>query len=176
MEHRPVGKTGVNLPPIIFGTSALGNLYTALSDETKTAIVKECLLHVPKPVVFDSAGKYGAGLALEKLGEILHDLRVDPGDIVISNKLGWLRTTLSSPLPTFEKGVWVDIKTMPFRTSAIRGSWNAGTREMPCLEAVLNHSLCRFTIPTNTWARLMMKQNSKRFSAILLKHTKPWRI
>ena len=60
MEHRPIGKTGITLPPIIFGTSALGNLYSALSDETKTDIVKECLNYVPRPVVFDSAGKYGA--------------------------------------------------------------------------------------------------------------------
>lgn len=129
MEHRPVGKTGINLPPIIFGTSALGNLYSALSDETKSAIVKECLLHVPKPVVFDTAGKYGAGLALEKLGEILHDLQVEPGDIVISNKLGWLRTPLSSPVPTFEKGVWIDIKNDARQNISYQGileCWNQG--------------------------------------------------
>ncbi len=110
MEHRPIGTTGINLPPIIFGTSALGNLYSALSNETKTKIIKECISYVPKPVVFDSAGKYGAGLALEKLGEILGNLQVAPGDIIISNKLGWLRVPLSGPLPTFEKDVWKDIK------------------------------------------------------------------
>lgn len=109
MEHTPAGKTGIRLPPIIFGTSAFGNLYSALSDETKTAIVKECLNHVPKPVVFDSAGKYGAGLALEKLGEILGSLEVPAEDIIISNKLGWLRTPLTGPEPLFEKGVWIDI-------------------------------------------------------------------
>lgn len=109
MEHTPAGKTGIRLPPIIFGTSALGNLYSALSDETKTSIVRECLTHVPKPVVFDCAGKYGAGLALEKLGEILGNLQVSPDDIIISNKLGWLRTPLSGPEPLFEKGVWFGI-------------------------------------------------------------------
>jgi len=110
MEHRPIGTTGVSLPPVIFGTSALGNLYTALSDDTKTAILKESLLYVPKPVVFDSAGKYGAGLALEKLGKILKELNIQPEDVVISNKLGWLRTPLLTPEPTFEKGVWMNIK------------------------------------------------------------------
>jgi len=110
MEHRPIGKTGIQIPPIIFGTSALGNLYAALSDEIKTGIVKECLSHVPKPVVFDSAGKYGAGLALEKLGHILQKLQVAPDDIIISNKLGWLRAPLLTPEPTFEKGVWINIK------------------------------------------------------------------
>ncbi|MFZ2341365.1 MAG: aldo/keto reductase [Bacteroidales bacterium] len=110
MEHKPVGNTGISIPPVIFGTSALGNLYSALSDDTKTAIVKECLNLVPKPVVFDSAGKYGAGLALEKLGEILEKLEVPAEDIIISNKLGWLRTPLKGPEPLFEKGVWIDIR------------------------------------------------------------------
>ena len=55
-------------------------------------------------------GKYGAGLALEKLGEILQKLNIQPEDIVISNKLGWLRTPLLTPEPTFEKGVWMNIK------------------------------------------------------------------
>jgi D-threo-aldose 1-dehydrogenase len=109
MQHRIIGNTGISIPPVIFGTSALGNLYSALSDETKTKIVAECLKHVPMPVVFDTAGKYGAGLALEKLGEILKKLEVDPEDVIISNKLGWLRTPLITPEPTFEKGVWIDI-------------------------------------------------------------------
>ena len=110
MQHRQLGKTGISIPPVIFGTSALGNLYSAPGDDIKTRIVTECLKHVPKPVVFDSAGKYGAGLALEKLGEILLKLGTDPDDVIISNKLGWLRTPLTTPEPTFEKGVWVGIK------------------------------------------------------------------
>ncbi|MBN2632496.1 MAG: aldo/keto reductase [Bacteroidales bacterium] len=110
MKHRQTGNTGVSLPPIIFGTSALGNLYSPLSDEIKTAIVTECLKYVPSPVVFDSAGKYGAGLALEKLGEILRNLEVPPGEIMISNKLGWLRSPLKGPEPAFERGVWADLK------------------------------------------------------------------
>lgn len=109
MEYHPLGKTGLRVPPIVFGTSALGNLYAALSDDTKTSIVKECIRNVPGTVVFDSAGKYGAGLALEKLGTILNNLKVPPDDVIISNKLGWLRTPLLTPEPTFEKGVWMNI-------------------------------------------------------------------
>jgi D-threo-aldose 1-dehydrogenase len=110
LEYKPIGKTGIILPPIIFGTSALGNLYSALSDDTKINIVEECFKYVPTPVVFDTAGKYGAGLALEKLGKILNDLAVTSDDVIISNKLGWLRTPLLTPEPTFEQGVWKDIK------------------------------------------------------------------
>jgi D-threo-aldose 1-dehydrogenase len=110
MEHSPVGNTGISIPRIIFGTSALGNLYSALSDETKTGIVRECFQNVPKPVVFDTAGKYGAGLALESLGRILATQNIKQEDVIISNKLGWLRTQLNGPEPQFEKGVWFNIR------------------------------------------------------------------
>ena len=110
MELNEIGKTGIKIPPIIFGTSALGNLYTALTDETKLEIVQQAFEHVPAPVVFDSAGKYGAGLALEKLGECLEKLNIAPENVIISNKLGWKRTPLLTPEPTFEQGVWMDLK------------------------------------------------------------------
>lgn len=100
----------LNLPKVIFGTSGLGNLYMALSNEAKCAIVKECIAHAQKPAVFDSAGKYGAGLALESLGKCLKDLNVKADEILISNKLGWIRTELKTPEPTFEPGVWKDLK------------------------------------------------------------------
>ncbi len=110
MIYREIGSTGIHLPPVVFGTSALGNLYTALDDKVKLEIVREAFRHVPGTVVFDSAGKYGAGLALEKLGECLHRLDIDPRRVVISNKLGWKRIPLTTPEPTFEAGVWKDLK------------------------------------------------------------------
>jgi D-threo-aldose 1-dehydrogenase len=100
----------VNLPKVIFGTSGLGNLYVALNDAQKCAIVKECVQHSAKPAVFDTAGKYGAGLALEALGKCLHQLGVKQEEVLISNKLGWYRIPLTTPEPTFEPGVWKDIQ------------------------------------------------------------------
>jgi D-threo-aldose 1-dehydrogenase len=100
----------VKLPKVVFGTSALGNLYEALSDEQKCAIVAESVEQGEKPVFFDSAGKYGAGLALESLGKCLKQLNVKPADVLISNKLGWLRTELKTPEPTFEPGIWRNLK------------------------------------------------------------------
>jgi len=108
--RKKFGRSSFQVPPIIFGTSALGNLYTALDDPVKTSIVRECFKVVATPLVFDCAGKYGAGLALEMLGKILGQLRIDPADVIISNKLGWIRTALKTPEPTFEKGVWKDIR------------------------------------------------------------------
>lgn len=108
-------------PRIIFGTSALGNLYAALSDEVKLEIVAEAVRHSPVPVIFDSAGKYGAGLALEKLGECLGRLDVSPEKVVISNKLGWKRVPLTTPEPTFEQGVWMDIEHDAVQDISYRG-------------------------------------------------------
>ena len=109
MNHQPLGKTTVKVPPIIFGTSCLGNLYEALPDETKLATVREMFRCAPAPVALDSAGKYGAGLSLEVIGRSLGELAVAPADVVISNKLGWYRVPLRGPEPTFEQGVWAEI-------------------------------------------------------------------
>jgi D-threo-aldose 1-dehydrogenase len=101
----------INIPPVIFGTSCLGNIYEATSYETKLNIVKACVDAAPNGIaMFDTAGKYGAGLSLEMLGKCLNDLNVSPDKIIISNKLAWYQTPLTTPEPTFEKGIWVDMK------------------------------------------------------------------
>lgn len=100
----------LELPKVVFGTSSLGNLFVALDEKVKREIVKECIDQSANQVVFDSAGKYGAGLALESLGKYLNDLKVEKGKVLISNKLGWFRTELKTPEPTFEKDVWIDLQ------------------------------------------------------------------
>ncbi len=100
----------VNLPRVIFGTSSLGNLFGIMKEEAKLGIVDECVRLSKSPAVFDSAGKYGAGLALEVLGKCLKRLNVRPQDVIISNKLGWVRTELRTEEPTFEPGVWKDLR------------------------------------------------------------------
>ena len=109
MNYTEIINTGIKIPAIIFGTSALGNLYKALDKNTKLDIIRESLHSVDGPIVFDTAGKYGAGLALEELGRTLSELDADPEKVIISNKLGWLRTKLESDEPTFEKGIWMDL-------------------------------------------------------------------
>lgn len=110
MEFSQLGNTGMRVPKIVFGTSCLGNLYQALPDSTKLAISREWFAHHEPPAVIDSAGKYGAGLALEMIGRNLRELEVSPDQIIISNKLGWKRVPLTTPEPTFEPGAWADLK------------------------------------------------------------------
>lgn len=110
LKDERANKPTLNLPRIIFGTSGLGNLFVALDEQEKLNIVRECLRLSGPKVVFDSAGKYGAGLALETLGKSLKQLNARPENVIISNKLGWFRTELKTDEPTFEPGVWKDLK------------------------------------------------------------------
>ncbi len=97
------------LPKIIYGSSALGNLYEVVPEETKHAIVRNWIHHQASPVI-DSAGKYGAGLALENIGRLLSELGVAPDTVRISNKLGWKRIPLTTSEPTFEQGAWFGLE------------------------------------------------------------------
>ena len=100
-------RDGLTIPEIVFGTSCLGNLYRALPYATKLELARNWFRAATPPAI-DSAGKYGAGLALECIGRTLRDLGIRREEILISNKLGWKRVPLSAPgaEPTFEPGVW----------------------------------------------------------------------
>ena len=92
--HRQFGKTGLTVPSIIYGTSFMGNLYQELTWETKLEIMKKWFEVSSTAPMIDTAGKYGAGLALEVIGKGLKELGVKKDDIIISNKLGWYRIPL----------------------------------------------------------------------------------
>ena len=109
------------LPRVIFGTSGLGNLFNEPSYASKRDTVAEVIKHSGNVAVFDSAGKYGAGLALECLGQSLKELGISPSAVQISNKLGWKRVPLTSPEPTFEPGAWVNLKHDAIQTISYDG-------------------------------------------------------
>ena len=112
----------IKFPPVIFGTSALGNLYEAIPYFLKLSIVEECILHTKGgQTMFDSAGKYGAGMALEVLGKCLKELGVPKDNVLISNKLGWYQTRLTTSEPTFEKGVWKNLKNDAVQRISYKG-------------------------------------------------------
>ena len=94
------GNTGLKVPPVIYGTSYLGNLYKELSWEAKLELMRTWFECTGKPVVIDTAGKYGAGLALEVIGKGLQELGIRQDEILISNKLGWYRIPLEEDEPT----------------------------------------------------------------------------
>lgn len=108
--HRVFGRTGLRVPPVVFGATCLGNLFVAPPDAVKRQLIEEWFRSVPAPVAIDTAGKYGAGLALEVIGRELAGLGISRDEVVISNKLGWRRVPLEGGEPTFEPGVWVDLR------------------------------------------------------------------
>ena len=110
MQQVPFGNTGLTTPPVVFGSTALGNLFREFSYESKLETMRAIFEHLPKPVVIDSAGKYGAGLALEVMGDCLRELGVKDDEVIISNKLAWLRTPLTAAEPTFEPGAWFGLQ------------------------------------------------------------------
>jgi len=110
MKNGTLGSTNIVCPPIIYGTSYLGNLYRELAWEEKLSLMKEWFRVSDGTVMIDSAGKYGAGLALEVIGKGLTELGVKPEQITISNKLGWYRVPLQTDEPTFEPGAWANLK------------------------------------------------------------------
>ncbi|WP_321995495.1 aldo/keto reductase [Draconibacterium orientale] len=107
---RLLGNTGLTCPQIIYGTSYLGNLYRELSEDEKRNLMQEWFKVADGKVMIDSAGKYGAGLALEVIGQGLEKLGVHPSQITISNKLGWYRVPLTGAEPTFEPGAWANLE------------------------------------------------------------------
>ncbi len=109
MKYSTLGHTDLAVPPVVFGTSCLGNLYEALPYETKLETVREMFRCCPNGVAMDTAGKYGAGLSLETIGRCLRELDVPQSAVTLSNKLGWYRVPLVADEPTFESGVWADI-------------------------------------------------------------------
>ncbi len=105
----------IKLPRVVFGTTTLGNLFVLPSDSDKSKLIQAWLDAMPAqvartPIAIDSAGKYGAGLALEVLGRELKRLAIDPKQMLISNKLGWRRVPLRAAEPTFVPGVWLGLK------------------------------------------------------------------
>lgn len=135
MTLKTLGHSEVVCPPIIYGTSYLGNLYRELSWEEKLAIMQEWFKVADGKVMIDSAGKYGAGLALEVIGKGLLELGVLPREITISNKLGWYRVPLETDEPTFEPGAWANLEydaVQKISYDGILECWNQGCELLGC--------------------------------------------
>lgn len=109
MARLEIGSQSVVVPRVVFGTATLGNLFVDLPPETKLEISRNWF-QTDGAVVVDTAGKYGAGLALEVIGNNLRALNADPDQVIISNKLGWKRVPLTTDEPSFEPGAWIGLE------------------------------------------------------------------
>ena len=84
--------TGLSLPRFGMGTAAIGNLYTAVTDEVADAAVAAALRSGVR--YFDTAPYYGFGLAERRLGAALE---AHGGEAIISTKVGRLLEPVDNP-------------------------------------------------------------------------------
>ena len=85
-SRRPLPRAPLAIPTLGFGAAAIGNLYTAVTDDTAGAAVEEAYRLGIR--LFDTAPYYGYGLSEQRLGYALASLHAD--DALISTKVGRL--------------------------------------------------------------------------------------
>ena len=81
---RTLGRTGIALTALGFGSTGLGNLYRAQTEDAAMATVEAA--YAAGIRYFDTAPLYGFGLAEHRIGAALRRL---PGEVVLSTKAGW---------------------------------------------------------------------------------------
>ena len=84
LPTRALGRTGIELTTLGFGSTSLGNMYRAQTEDGAMAAVEAA--HRAGIRYFDTAPLYGFGLAEHRMGAARRRL---PGDIVLSTKTGW---------------------------------------------------------------------------------------
>lgn len=94
MPTRRLGRTGIELTTLGLGTAAIGNLYSAMSDEAARATVDAAWEAGIR--YFDTAPHYGLGLSERRLGVALAERPRD--QYILSTKVGRLLRT--NPHPT----------------------------------------------------------------------------
>ncbi|GIX00210.1 MAG: L-fucose dehydrogenase [Pirellulaceae bacterium] len=140
MELRRFGRIGLQVPKLVFGATSLGNLFRAVPHEEKAALVEAWTRVDWRPLVIDSAGKYGAGMSLQTIGEQLQRLAVPPEEVLISNKLGWRQVPLAGPQQSFEPDAWFELThdaVLDISYDGILRCWEQGNRLMGGYTAAL---------------------------------------
>ncbi len=97
---RQLGRSGVEVTEISFGGAAIGNLFTAVTDDDARAAVDAAWDGGIR--YFDTAPHYGLGLSERRLGAALGDR--PRGDYVISTKVGRLLEPAPSTGSTAGRG------------------------------------------------------------------------
>ncbi len=74
---------------MVFGTCALGNVRRVITEQAKLAVCGEWFQRVAPPVFIDTSSQFGAGMALEAIGQALDRLEIPPDEVIISDRLPW---------------------------------------------------------------------------------------
>jgi aryl-alcohol dehydrogenase-like predicted oxidoreductase len=82
--HRPLGKTELTIPPVVFRADALDESAHVLPDQTRRMVCGEWLERVTPPVFVQARADGRSNSSLSALGRILPKLDVAPRDIAIN--------------------------------------------------------------------------------------------
>ena len=85
LATRSLGRTGLPMTMLGFGSTGLGNLYKAVDEDAALGAVAAAYRAGLR--YFDTAPLYGYGLAEHRLGTALR--RLGAPDVVVSTKVGW---------------------------------------------------------------------------------------
>jgi D-threo-aldose 1-dehydrogenase len=88
-RRTPIGRTGLAVPPICFGTSALGNMpdtYGYGVDEERALATIRAILALPDGFI-DTSRNYGFGRSEERIGRVVRELGGWPEGRILSTKL-----------------------------------------------------------------------------------------
>ena len=89
MDTRAIGTTGLRLPPIVFGASALGDMpdtYGYAVDEDRAYDTVHAILDGPAQAL-DTSRNYGFGRSEERIGHVIRERGGLPEGFVLSTKL-----------------------------------------------------------------------------------------
>jgi D-threo-aldose 1-dehydrogenase len=89
---RPLGRTGLSVTELGFGTAPLGNLFRPLADDMARATLAAA--EAAGFGYYDTAPFYGFGLSERRLGDALRHRK----DIILSTKVGRLLKPVAGPL------------------------------------------------------------------------------
>lgn len=88
-QRKPIARTGVTVPPLCFGTSALGDMpgtYGYSVDEERARATVQAILTSACPFL-DTSRNYGLGRSETRIGQAIRDMGGLPAGAVISTKL-----------------------------------------------------------------------------------------
>lgn len=86
-QKKTLGKTGVEVSRLVFGTSGFGGFLHLRPWEEILAVGEALVRRFGSGITWDTANMYGAGMALENLGNLIRALGIQDTSTVI-NKPG----------------------------------------------------------------------------------------
>jgi len=106
-QKRTLGKSGVEVTRLVFGTSGFGGFLRLRKWDEVLAVGKALVRRFGPGITWDSANMYGAGMALENTGNLIRELGIQQTSKVI-NKPGWviIEPPPGVPIDKFEPGLW----------------------------------------------------------------------